>query len=240
MISDRRLPGDAVFFHRESLQSPRGPIEIGFTDASLDLHLGRAGLAGELTRLEGACGVALAQADQVHGNGVLILDGPGPRPSQGLPSGDALVAGRRGFGLMTRVADCVPVLLVDAAAGVVAAVHSGRPGTALNVVGATVEAMRRLGATSMVGWIGPSICGGCYEVPGELRARVSAAVPGSQARTTWGTPSLDLAAGVRGQLERAGVGVRVVPGCTREEPDLHSYRRDGESSGRCAGVVWMP
>jgi copper oxidase (laccase) domain-containing protein len=66
---------------------------------------------------------------------------------------------------------------------------------------------------------------------------VASAVPESFAETSWGTPSVDLGAGVRAQLERDGVVVHDESRCTRESPDLYSYRRDGERAGRLAGVV---
>ena len=47
---------------------------------------------------------------------------------------------------------------------------------------------------------------------------------------------IDVAAGVVAQLVRGGVSVRWLPGCTREDPNLYSYRRDGQT-GRFAGVV---
>lgn len=230
-----------MFFHRSSVESTAGPIEIGFTDSSLNLHARGEHFRAEFARLEEACGVRLARLDQVHGNDVAVVDGPGPGAHQPVLQADALVTAGRGFGLVTRVADCVPVLLVDAERGLVGAVHSGRPGTVLDIVGATVGRMRDLGAESLTAWVGPSVCGGCYEVPEQMRSEVTAAVPETWAETRWGTPSVDVAAGVRAQLTAVGVDeVQVVPGCTREEPSLHSHRRDGAAAGRFAGVVWMP
>jgi len=101
--------------------------------------------------------------------------------------------------------------------------------------------MHELGASSIEAWLGPHVCGGCYEVPAALRDDVAAVVPASYACTTWGTPSLDLGAGVEAQLERVGCIVHNRSRCTFESPDLYSYRRDGKRSGRFAGlVVWRP
>ena len=61
--------------------------------------------------------------------------------------------------------------------------------------------------------------------------------PAAAATTSWGTPSLDLSAGVRAQLERHDADVVDVSRCTRESPDLYSYRRDGRSAGRLAGLI---
>jgi copper oxidase (laccase) domain-containing protein len=62
-------------------------------------------------------------------------------------------------------------------------------------------------------------------------------VPEAVATTSWGTPSLDLGAGVRAQLRRSGAEVHDVSRCTRESADLYSHRRDGSRAGRLAGVV---
>ena len=60
--------------------------------------------------------------------------------------------------------------------------------------------------------------------------------PASAAITWTGTPAIDVAAGVASQLADAGVPLEWVPGCTREEPRLYSYRRDG-ATGRFAGLI---
>ncbi|MET7613886.1 laccase domain-containing protein, partial [Streptomyces seoulensis] len=70
--------------------------------------------------------------NQVHGAGVAVVDEPwGERP---VPEVDALVTTRRGLALAVLTADCVPVLLADPVAGVVAAAHAGRPGMLAGVV----------------------------------------------------------------------------------------------------------
>ena len=173
--------------------------------------------------------------DQVHGRGVAVVDGPSPGEA---PSVDALVTRHTELALAALVADCVPVLLADRAAGVVAAVHAGRPGLAAGVVEAAVEAMEREGAQAgaLDAVVGPSVCGRCYEVPEAMRAEVAAVSPVSATVSWTGTPALDIAAGVVERLRRAGATVTWVPGCTREDPDLYSYRRDGRT-GRFAGVV---
>ena len=58
--------------------------------------------------------------------------------------------------------DPAPVLLADVDAGVVGAVHAGRPGMVAGVVPAAVRRMRDLGAERIVAAVGPSVCGRCY------------------------------------------------------------------------------
>jgi YfiH family protein len=141
------------------------------------------------------------------------------------------------------VADCVPVLLADASAGVGAAVHAGRRGLVDGVVQAAVAAMVAAGARPgrVRAAIGPAICGRCYEVPAALRDEVADVVPGVAATTSWGTPALDLPAGVAAVLAAAGVtGVHRTGWCTHTDDRFFSHRRStrtGEAPGRCAAVV---
>ncbi|WP_244242330.1 peptidoglycan editing factor PgeF [Nocardioides seonyuensis] len=231
-----------MFVLRDSLEAASTPsrVDVAFTDSSLDLQGRRPGFATALSHLESDLGIRFARLDQVHGNDVLVVeDEPTYGPLDEVPTADAQVTTLRRVGLMVRVADCVPVLLADPENGVVGVAHAGRQGVALDVVTRTVDRMRELGATSLTAWIGPHVCGRCYEVPEQMRADVSALVPETRATSAHGTPALDLGAGVRAQLDRAGVEVRDVGLCTLEDDRLHSHRRDGTASGRMAGLVWM-
>ncbi|WP_439942860.1 peptidoglycan editing factor PgeF [Streptomyces sp. BBFR115] len=177
--------------------------------------------------------------NQVHGDDVAVVDGPWT--TDPAPPVDGLVTAVRGLALAVLTADCVPVLLADPVAGVVAAAHAGRPGMVKGVVPAAVEAMRSLGAepARIVARTGPAVCGRCYEVPEAMRAEVAAVEPAAHAETSWGTPALDVGAGVHAQLERLGVHDRErSPVCTRESADHFSYRRD-RTTGRLAGYVWL-
>jgi copper oxidase (laccase) domain-containing protein len=92
-------------------------------------------------------------------------------------------------------------------------------------------------AVGIRAWLGPSICGNCYEVPAGLQDEVSAVVPAARTTTSWGTPGLDLPAGARSQLDQAGVSVEYSGPCTLETPSLFSYRRNS-NTGRFAGLIW--
>ncbi|MEU9577719.1 peptidoglycan editing factor PgeF [Streptomyces chilikensis] len=178
--------------------------------------------------------------NQVHGADVAEVGGPWGDGAD-VPSVDALVTARPGLALAVLTADCVPVLLADPVAGVAAAAHAGRPGMVAGVVPAAVEAMTKLGAdpSRIVARTGPSVCGRCYEVPERMRSEVAAAEPAAYAETSWGTPAVDVAAGVHAQLARLGVrDAGRSPVCTMESRDHFSYRRD-RTTGRLAGYVWL-
>jgi polyphenol oxidase len=152
--------------------------------------------------------------------------------------GDGLVTTAAGHGLAALSADCALVVLADPAAGVVGCLHCGRQGLVAGVVDAVVATMRDLGARSLRAAVGPTICGSCYEVPAEMAAEVVAVVPAAAARSRHGGAGLDIRAGVLDQLARAGMRrVRLVGGCTLEDPDTFSYRRD-RVTGRMGAIVW--
>jgi len=212
-----------------------------FTDASdgnLAEHVGddpRNVAANRAALLGSIDAAALAFMRQVHGRGVAVVR----EVPAAAPEVDALVTDRPGLALAVLVADCVPVLLADPAAGVVGVAHAGREGVRLGVVDAALDAMAGLGAdpARVDVRLGPAICGGCYEVPADLRDAVDAAVPGSAATTRWGTPSLDLRAGLAAHLAGRVASVEVSPVCTLEDERYFSYRRD-KDTGRFAGLVW--
>lgn len=183
----------------------------------------------------------LAYAQQVHGTRVAIVERlSSAARDRGIGGVDALVTAVPGLALAVLAADCLPVLLADPVAGVVAVAHAGRRGLAGGVLQETLAAMAGLGATpgDTTAVLGPAACGRCYELPEALAEQVAAAVPGSRATTRLGKASVDLAAGADRLLRAAGVvAVTAVGGCTIEQPDrFFSYRRDGVT-GRHGGLV---
>ncbi|MGA7203861.1 MAG: polyphenol oxidase family protein [Specibacter sp.] len=226
---------------------------VGFTDTrtgNLAFHVGddpnmvaerRAALDAELGELAGAeFPLHLQYMDQVHGSDVAVIDAPAAGAPEG-PTADGMVS--RSASLAVMVADCVPVILVGTAADgnpVLGVAHAGRPGVEKAVIAATVDGLRRAGAVDVTAWIGPSVCGNCYEVPAAMRDAVAAVEPAAYATTSWGTPALDLPAAVAAQLTRLGVAVTNKGRCTLEHPEFFSHRRavrDGETEGRFIGFA---
>lgn len=194
-----------------------------------------------VARAVGLADDGLVFAQQVHGAGVAVVDRSSSRARNGgVAAVDALVTATPGIGLVVLAADCLPVLLADAGAGVVAAAHAGRQGLLAGVLEATLSAMQDLGATAACtsAVLGPAACGRCYEVPQDMADDAERRLPGSRSTTRQGTASVDLTAGARRVLERAGVdAVTEVGGCTIEQPDRwFSYRRD-RTTGRHGGLV---
>jgi polyphenol oxidase len=222
---------------------PGGSSESPYDSLNLGLGVGDDPVAVTANRsaLAASCGLELADLTwmrQVHGSDVWYAGAEASEPPGPVDSMFTDVPGRA---LCVLVADCVPVLVADPEARIVGVAHSGREGLVAGVVPALVSAMTAAGAkpARMRALTGPAICGACYEVPADMQARVSAVAPEAACATAAGTCGLDITAGVRAQLELAGVGQAESDGrCTRESPELYSYRRDGRT-GRMAGLIWL-
>lgn len=173
---------------------------------------------------------------QVHGTHVATV-GPSVPPGRVLRDTDAMVTETPGRALAVLTADCLPVLF--AGPRVVAAAHAGRRGLLDGILDGTVDACERAGeqASRLRAVIGPAIGSCCYEVSAELRDAAAAIDATAASETSWGTPSLDLVAVARAQLERRGVVVRTVGGCTRCDDDRWFSHRSDPGAGRQAGVV---
>ncbi|RAV16194.1 peptidoglycan editing factor PgeF [Mycolicibacterium sp. GF69] len=219
-----------------------------FDTFNLGDHVGDdpAAVAANRKRLSSAIGLGddsgeagIVWMNQVHGDRVVVVDEAAKRAP--VDKTDALVTATPRLALAVVTADCVPVLLGDARAGVVGAVHAGRVGAQKGVVVRTVEAMISLGAQAedISALLGPAVSGRNYEVPEEMAAQVEAALPGSRTTTAKNTPALDLRAGIHRQLTALGIAaIDVDPRCTVEDPNLFSHRRDAPT-GRLASLVWM-
>jgi YfiH family protein len=174
----------------------------------------------------------LTTVRQVHS--ARVLDACGKKGEQ-IGEGDAIISGEPGVAIGIRTADCVPILMADPVTRMIACVHAGWRGTAANIAGETVEALRSRGcrASDLHVAIGPSIGSCCYEVGPEVVRHFE----------KWGSDQairkLDLPAINELQLRLAGVREIWRSGeCTYCQPArFFSYRRDKEQAGRMLSFV---
>lgn len=128
------------------------------------------------------------------------------------PEGDASVTAAPGVICAVLTADCAPVLLADAVAGVVAAAHAGWKGALGGVIHSTVAAMAALGARPdrIVAVVGPTIAQASYEVGADFQERFEHHDAGSGRFFAPGDGPdkrlFDLPGFVLWRLEQAGVG----------------------------------
>ena len=236
-----------MFLHRETV----GRVEFVFSDREgglsdgpwSSLNLGTGGgddpsvvernlaLISERLELD-----RLVRMSQVHGAGVVWTD---DLADGEVPVADALLTDQPGVGVLVRVADCTPVVLVGLDEPVAGVVHCGREGLVKGVVPAAVAAIRDHGTESFEAWVGPRACGRCYELPEEMADAIAAVVPAARSITSWGTPAVDVGAGVVAQLHELDVPVTDIGAqeCTIEDERFFSYRRQGRDSGRLGAVA---
>jgi YfiH family protein len=178
--------------------------------------------------------------EQVHGNEVIDASA-----AQQRPRADAAYTVRAGVVCCVLAADCLPVLLADAAGRGVAAAHAGWRGLAAGVIQRTVDALRQaLGEPSaeLLAYLGPAIGPQHFQVGGEVLAALRVGLPMADAACAADGPGkyrADLFALARQALAQRGV-VRVHGGglCTYSDPArFYSYRR-ATPTGRQAALIW--
>jgi YfiH family protein len=182
-------------------------------------------------------GTSLSTCVQVHGIGVSATTNlQGWRECD---SCDALWSAERGTTLGIKVADCLPVAMVDRGNNIIANVHSGWRGAAQNIVGETLDVIERdsaFDAREALAWLGPSIRACCFEVGEEVAQRFDERFV-DRSRTK---PHVDLAAYTTDVLISRGFAAhRIFDSqlCTRCDGSIfHSFRRDG-SGGRNLAFV---
>ncbi|WP_051670252.1 peptidoglycan editing factor PgeF [Bryobacter aggregatus] len=169
-----------------------------------------------------------AWAKQIHSDRVIRAT------TEGLQGeADAVVTTVPELWVSIRTADCLPILLADPGAGVVAAVHAGWRGTAAKIVAKTVEKMVELGAelTTIHAAIGPGIGLCCFEVGPEVSSEFGVT----------GRSCIDLAGVNERQLQLAGLeleNIWISAQCTKCNPELfHSYRAEPGTAGRMVSAI---
>jgi polyphenol oxidase len=169
-----RLGVDAVVTTRAGGVSS-GPYE----SLNLGLHVGDDPTLVVENRRRAAAAVGLpldglVLCRQVHGREVAVVGhgdrGRGTLTADDAPAADAVVTATPDLGIGVMVADCVPLVLYDPVAHVVAAVHAGWRGTVARVADAALEAMAGFGSVpaDVVAGIGPAVTADRYQVGAEV------------------------------------------------------------------------
>ncbi len=182
--------------------------------ADRETVLGRLSSAHEALRHHLGVGERVFRtAEQVHGNGVARVDSTSPEKSAGV---DALITDDPRVCLGIYVADCGPIWIFDPVRRAIGCVHSGKKGTELEIVAATVAKMTaEFGSAprDLVAQLGPCIRPPHYEI--------------------------DFAATIRRQCAELGIGtVQDSGACTASAPErYYSYRRELGRTGRMVALL---
>ena len=159
--------------------------------------------------------------------------------------GDAAITAVRGAVLSIQTADCVPILIADRQARVVAAIHAGWRGTAARIAQHTVELLAKTYSVSpseLTAVIGPHNAVCCYEV-GEDVVQAIQNPDAFVRRPEWTKPHFNQASANQRQLMDAGIPeTQIVTSnlCTQCRADLfYSYRREGKHAGRLLSIIGL-
>ena len=191
-----------------------------------------------------------AVTKQVHGSVVRVVDESDRHVCMStVPyEADGLVTNRRGLPLMCFTADCVPALLCDEGAGVIAAVHCGWRSSVGDILKNAVDAMCALGAEkeNICCALGPAIGSCCFETDDDVPAAITAWLGGDTkglfARRADGKTMVDLRAANRRRLLQLGVRAENVDVseectfCSHEKYWSHRYTK-GQRGSQAAVIV---
>lgn len=155
---------------------------------------------------------------------------------------DAMITTTKNLGLAISSADCPAIFIYDPKEKVIAAVHSGWKGTEKKILNKTFQKLKgdfNLDPANLICYIGPSISQKNYEVGEEVAAKFDSEFVMKNEKKFY----IDVAAANYKMLIDEGVkrtNIQVSGLCSYEYTNiLHSYRRDGQKSGRALGVIAM-
>lgn len=179
---------------------------------------------------------------QIHGDKIIEIKSGGDFVCAG--EADGMTTNERGVTLAIQTADCAGVLLYDPAHHAVSALHAGRKGAQLNILGKCVTKMQNLYGTNadeLVMYVGAHIRGCCYELPPEMAAEFSE-YEGAVTRRD-GKHYLDIASVLLSQAKSAGIkdeNIEISPSCTScENGKFFSYRAENGKCGRMLTAIGL-
>jgi hypothetical protein len=233
---------------RACITTRSGGVSSGhYARNNLALHVGDNSQQVEANRQQLCAQLSLSRnpqwLEQIHGIKVARA-----RDDGFVRTADACYTTEPGLACVVMTADCLPILLCDAAGTQVAAVHAGWRGLAKGIVARAVQQFAV--PHSVMAYLGPAISQPHFEVGVEVleaffkvarnprhSEQVAAAFkPGQRPLHFFG----DIYALARAELE--ALGVQAIYGgsfCTYAEPErFYSFRRD-KVTGRMASLVWL-
>lgn len=237
---------------RAGFTTRHGGVSTGqWASFNLGLHVGDVQPHVRTNRavLEDELGSRVIWMNQVHG--VQVADARSARDNLGdlhVGNADAILLERTDvverLAIAVMVADCIPLLIFDLTDQRGAVVHVGRAGLVGGIAPRVVAKLLERGSSphSLRAVIGPHICGSCYEVNQAIADDVALTAPAARSTSRWGTPAVDIGAGLKEQLRQAGIAVYDVGVCTYESADFFSHRRAthaGQTTGRFIGFISM-
>lgn len=179
----------------------------------------------------------VATQHQIHGDKIIFVDHPGDQGES-----DAMITDKPGIGLAISTADCVSIFLYEPKRKIIAGVHSGWKGTALQILEKTMTNLVdefNVNPKDILSYIGPSISKRNYEVGGDVARHFNQKYMEPKGEKFL----LDVAKinyDILRKFEVKKENIQLSSLCSFEWSTLlHSFRRDGNLSGRSLGVLAM-
>lgn len=183
----------------------------------------------------------VAWLNQVSGNNIIDATTAVLNPA---PTADASFAAKSNIVCCVMTADCLPILLCDRAATVIAAIHAGWRGIASGIIEATIKQLPT-NPENLLAWLGPAIGPTKFEVGAEVReifikqnAEATAAFVQTKTENKFLANIYLLA-----QQRLNSQNVTAIYGgeyCTYSQEELFfSHRRDQGKTGRMASGIWL-
>jgi YfiH family protein len=234
VVAPHRSRGTALFYTTVDFEGRLDPPTVGQITTFIE---DRFGIEASLTTCLQVHGATVQPAGPSH---------PASAAWRECDSCDALWSREIGTALGIKVADCLPVSIVDSEASVLANIHSGWRGTVRRILPVTLDAVSADSSFSVDrahAFLGPAIRQCCFEVGEEVVAEFQRAfgdvtpfVDRSRPR-----PHIDVAGLTRSLLTARGFTEDHIHDsglCTRCDGSLfHSYRRGGKNAGRNLAIV---
>ncbi len=184
----------------------------------------------------------IAFQKQVHGDVIKFVEKPGF-----IGESDAMITKQKGIGLAISSADCTPIFIYDNENKIIAAVHSGWRSTQKKILKKTLNNLSHhfnSKSEKLFCFVGPSISQENYEVGSEVAVLFDTKyLLMHKADDNSNKIFLDVKQANVDMLLEFGIPnsqIEVSPLCSYSEKDLlHSFRRDGNLSGRALGVLTM-
>jgi len=156
---------------------------------------------------------------------------------------DSFITNQKNLFLTVRVADCLPIYLVEPETKAIGLVHAGWRSTILKIVENTLEQMCtnfKAEIDNMICVIGPGLGKSCFEISEELAILFP---PDCLVAENGSKPKLDLAQVNFQQLVKSGVkprNISVISECTHCNPELYySYRRSANKNQRMVAFMGL-
>jgi len=179
----------------------------------------------------------VATQNQIHSDKIIFVDKPGAKGES-----DAMITDKPGIGLAISTADCVSIFLYEPKRKIIAGVHSGWKGTSLKILEKTITKLVdefNVNPKEILSFIGPSISQKNYEVSEDVAHHFDQ----KYLLPSGGKFLLDVAEinyDILRKFEVRKENIQISSLCSYDWKSLfHSYRRDGNLSGRSLGVLAM-